>query len=486
LAGGLLLSGIGYGDEAHRTIYVNNCIGSDGYDGQAAEPSAGGRSGPVASISRALKLVPTGGRVSIANTRADYRERVAVDGLRKGRAAAPLVIEGNGAAVSGLVTVAPQRWIHFRDDLYYFENLIGGQPPVYGPMPSSNWLFHWKHQGWFQERQAPEIFRLNGRPAPHVRELAAIPAGGFFYDTQANPRRLYFRLPAGRSLQACVIDLPLNEGVFVNDDYVVVRNLASKYSQDDGFAGFWGVGVVFENCNGSYNCDQGISLHGTSQTLIDGGLYERNGGCGIADVMSCITVYRNVTIRDNMVAGAWFAGLAHSLLGCRLSGNYGPQITAQDDTALGMTDCLVVGSPHDGSTIGVSMWSGRINHCTIVNFPVCVQIGRSGQVSNSVLAGASDALLRVDAKAADSFRFWNNILALGTVIVGQRKGTKDNWRQFAAAVPEAGRNFPEDPKLQPPLFALPAGSPHFKAADYGATPGVRVSLPGEWKPVGEK
>jgi len=468
---------------ASETIYVNNRLGSDQFDGRAAAPANGGKTGPVATIAQALKLVPISGRVSIADTGVDYREAVRVQALRKGRAAAPLVIEGNGAALSGLVAVPAARWVRLKEDVYFFENQLPGDPPTYGPMPNSNWLGHLRHQGWFTERQAPEIFFLDGQPAPHVRDLAALPPGGFFYDTQSSPRRLYFRLPAGKKLADCAIELPLNAGLFVDDDYVVVRNLASKYSQDDGFAGFWGIGVIFENCNGSFNCDQGMSLHGTSVTVIDGGLYERNGGCGIADVMSSFTVYRNAVIRDNMIAGALFAGLGHSLLSCRLYGNYGLQVNAGTGCALNMTNCLVIGTSADGAADGVSMEIGRLDHCTIVNCGTGVWVAKSGSIANSVVANCAGSLVTVDKAAVGSFRMWKTVLAAGTVVYGTQRATPANWDEFANSVTWAKvNNILTDLKLEAPLYALPQDSPYLKAADYDTTPGATLGPYAGWKP----
>ena len=392
ILGGGLPSVAGVADAAVKTnYYVNNRIGSDEMDGLAATPSPDGKSGPTATIMAAIRKACAGARIVIANTEQEYRETIRIKDFRKGRAGNPLVIDGNGATVSGLVRAAPERWTHVHDDVYSFNNRVGGTDyvpksgycglesrigdSVYGHMPGFNWMASWI--GWPTERQAPEIFFLNGKPGTNVTKLADLPPGGFFYDHRAKPRCLYFRLPAGARIEECTVELPLNEGILVTDDYVVLRNLVSKYAIDDGFGGFWGIGVIFENCNGSFNCDQGISLHGTSVTLIDGGLYERNGGCGIADVMSSFTVYRNVVVRDNLISGAYFAGLGHSMLNCRLYGNWSPQINACGDCIVSLVNCLVAGSLEPGGGayiekgridpgggVGIQIERGRIDHCT--------------------------------------------------------------------------------------------------------------------------
>jgi hypothetical protein len=62
----------------------------------------------------------------------------------------------------------------------------------------------------------------------------------------------------------------------------------------------------------------------------NGGLFERNGGCGICDVQNCITVYRNVTVRNNLIAGAMPIGMSHSFINCTFYGNQGREIAGSD------------------------------------------------------------------------------------------------------------------------------------------------------------
>jgi hypothetical protein len=465
-------------------VYVNNNTGSALFDGSAEKPIGDGKTGPCATIMQGLKSVSIGGKVIIANTGKDYRERVRIGKLRKGRAATPLVIEGCGAAVSGLVTVKSTWWKLYRDDIYYYEFNKTDDPTIESEsgLPNSNWLGALKHQGWFSERQAPEIFFVNGKSVLHVNDLVKIPECGFFYDTQANPRRIYFRLPENSKIDDCIIDIPLNCGVFVDDDYVVVRNLISRYSQDDGFAGFWGIGVVFENCNGSYNCDQGISLHGTSMTLIDGGLFERNGGCGIADVMSSFTLYRNVVVRDNMIMGALFQGLAHSMLSCRLFGNYGSQIASGQGSIINLTNCLIIGNqPAEGSGTGVQIERGRLDHCTIINCTTGLSVSKSATITNSVFANCISDLISIQPTSISDFKlhscwFKGNRVSLGSSIVDAK-----SWEEFAKTNKSIDKIIWDDIKLEAPIYKIPDDSPYIKSADYNTRPGAVLPLWEKWE-----
>lgn len=497
---GLLATAGANGMPLKTAWYVNNRTGSDAYDGRAETPAAGGKVGPFRTIMQAVRQADVGAYIEIANTGDDYREQVEIAGTKKGRPDNPLVLEGHGATVSGLVEVEMARWDHFRDDIYSFANRLGGTDYVsrawyerrigdafYGAMPNSNWLGHWSHQGWFTEKQAPEIFFLNGKPGPHVRDLTAIPQGGFFYDTTSSPRRLYFRLPAGAKLGDCRVELPIHQGVFVSDDYVVIRDLASKYSQDDGFSGFWAQGVVLVNVNGSFNCDQGISFHGTSGTLIDGGLFERNGGCGIADVMSCVTIYRNVVVRDNMIMGALLQGFAHSLLNCRFCGNYATQIRGA--TAMNLTECQIVGNGGVGKEdIGISLCeAARLDHCTIVNCRqgVVVESGKAS-IRNSVLAGCTNALIAVKPAAMGGFHVAKSVFGPGTVALGTNKLNTVQWAALTNSAPGFADSAAESLALAAPLYLLPTNSPNLKHAEYGLTPGAdALTTPyAGWQPLG--
>lgn len=467
-------AGVAAGD----TFYVNNVTGSDKCDGKS--PRRRGSTGPFATIMRAVQQCTVGAVIDIANTGVDYREDVHIEGYRKGRAERPLQIDGHGATVNGLLEAPAKGWEHVKDDLYRFTNRNADGTPAM--MPNSNWLGHWRHQGWFTEPQAPEIFFLNGKPAPQTLTLETIPPGGVFYDTQANPRSFYFRLPANKTLEDCHIEFPINTGVYVSDDYVLVRNLASKYSADDGFSGFWGQGVTFQNINGSFNCDQGFSMHGTSTTLVDGGLFERNGGCGICDVMSSVSVFRNVVVRDNMIAGAMLMGLAHSMLGCRITGNYGTQVTVSDGTSVNLVNCLIDGAGPSPAA-GVSLETGRLDHCTIVNCTTGLGAGKSVSLRNSILTHC-DNLIVAGKDAVPQLTVAYTLLGPGKLNLGGATIETSGWADVAKNYPRFTSLWIDNFTLPAPLYLLPKESPHYKTAEYGLVLGAVLKAYTGWE--GEK
>lgn len=425
--------------EPAQVIYVNNVTGNDDFDGLKAEPGDN-KSGPLQTIMQAVKKCAVGARIEIANTGVDYRESVSIEKYNKGQVDRPLVLNGNGACVNGLVKVQPEQWVQYKDDIYYFLNKLGGSEykprgwfdrkigdSFYGIMPNSNWLGNMKHQGWFIEEDAPEIFLLNGKPGKNVLKLEEIPPGGFFYDSQvqilkepAGQRVLFFRLPANTKIEDCSVELPLNKGIYASDDYITIMNIGSVYSQDDGFAGFWGQGVVLKNIYAAYNCDQGVSFHGNSTTLIDGALIERNGGCGIVDVMSCTTIYRNVTVRNNYPGGALLQGFAHAIYNGVISDNSGGQVSGGHGASISLINCLIIGRGDKSGSAAVGLDYGRLDQCTILNSRTGVCIFLGADISNSVIADCQNSLF-VGKKAVNNVQLKRCVLGDENIMIDNKQ-----------------------------------------------------------------
>ena len=473
LVGAMLLSmSVG---AAATTLYVNNRTGSDAFDGRAPGPAADGKSGPFATIMKAVSNAPVSAHIEIANTGLDYREHVRVEGKGKGGTpSAPMVIDGHGATVSGLLAVPAGRWTLYKDDVYGFKNRTPDGKPA--SMPHSNWLGFLKHQGWFTEPEAPEIFFLNGKPGPNVVTFEELPPGGFFYDTLGTlgeARQVYFRLPPGAALENLTIEMPLNDGVFVDADYVVVRNLRSVYSSADGFSGYWGYGDVYENIEGSFNCDQGFTMHGNCVTIVDGGLFERNGGMGILDVMSSVSIFRNIVVRKNLIGGASFQGSFHSCRDSQFTDNAGGQVGGNN---VDLENCLVRGGRQ-----GIAVDRGSIKRCTVVNAGQGISVGRGATIEGCLLV-SNGVAVAVAKEAVGNVKLEKNILSPGKAVVewGGDKIGPDRWDAFAQTNSASLiGNIIDAPLLEAPLYQLPTESPLRKGGEFGAT----VKEFTGWKPV---
>lgn len=141
------------------TIYVNNRIGSDAYNG-IRDQAVNEKTGPVKTIRRALKLAGRSDVISLANTGVPYYEAISLVGTRhSGPDNQPFTILGNGATLSGAMAVPETAWQQVGSDLWqlkpyrkgHYQLVLDGKavPEVKRPpdetwsevpaMPPGNW-----------------------------------------------------------------------------------------------------------------------------------------------------------------------------------------------------------------------------------------------------------------------------------------------------------------------------------------------------------
>jgi hypothetical protein len=485
----LLLSGVlavvpAWSRDAYvPVVHVDNVQGDDAWSG--AKAGCGGTNGPVRTFMRALHVAPPGACIRLARNEEPYRETFQIEGFGLGKAGAPLVVEGNGATVSGLIAIPSDAWGVETNDIYYIDAAVFTKLAPNGGMPKSNWLWHWKRNSWWHEPEAPEIFFLNGKPAPHAESLVAIQPGGFFLNINEHPVRIRFRLPAGKRIEDCRIDVPGNHGVIINDDHVVIRNLASMYSSDDGFSTFLASSVVFHNVYGAFNCDQGLSLHNSTSGLIEGGLFERNGGCGIADVMNTQTAYIQAVVRRNMVAGFWLAGASHNIQSCLISDNRGPQAVVCDGTRANVINAVVIGRDRiDAAQVGVEIQGdARLDHCTVTHCSVGVRGNGKIALTDSLFADCAEAHV---LKAGGSPPSFERLLLdpAGTVVIGTNKVmlAGDDWRQGGPMAGLLKTCFVEKVLMTDPSRGLPDGHPLVQAGANRTRLGATIVPRDAWRP----
>jgi len=114
--GGLLFSLLVVRTTFAVDFYVDNRIGDDISDGRSKD-TVDERSGPVRSISRALKYVQAGDTVHIANHGVPYFESLEMVGPRFSRG---FSIDGNGAVVSGARLVPFYAWTSLGNEVWRF------------------------------------------------------------------------------------------------------------------------------------------------------------------------------------------------------------------------------------------------------------------------------------------------------------------------------------------------------------------------------
>jgi len=106
---------------AGRDIFVNNQMGDDTSSG-AQQAATAERTGPVASIQKALRLAQSADRIVLANTGRPYRESITLMASRhSGHRLQPFVLEGSGASLDGSAPVPPAAWTRYGGQVYRFQ-----------------------------------------------------------------------------------------------------------------------------------------------------------------------------------------------------------------------------------------------------------------------------------------------------------------------------------------------------------------------------
>ena len=236
-----------------RDIFVNNLEGNDRSQGQ--RPHTTGDSGPVATISKALRLAEAGDRIVVVDTGQPYRETLSLMGSKHSAASfGPFTIEGNGAVLDGTAPVPDDAWHHHLGDVFYFE----------------------------PKRLATQQLYLKGRPALcHPAEPGDVmlpllsPLEWCLKDG-----RIYFRVEPGRlpsDYEAACCALQTGITLYYVEG-VVIRDLIVQGFQVDGINAHDAVrGARFENVSCRGNGRSGLTAAGSSRIELEDCRLGNNG-----------------------------------------------------------------------------------------------------------------------------------------------------------------------------------------------------------------
>ena len=277
------------------TYYVNNEVGDDDNSGTSADA-------PLATIARAVALCGTSDTLVLVNTGKIYYESLNL-GRRGGTAAKPFVIEGNGAVLSGLEIIKPDRWQEVADGLYFF------------PLESSPY---------------GNPFLVNrGERLAAGKSVDALAAEEHLWDAE---RGIYFRCAPGKTLESYELAATLRVSglITTSASYIICRNLVCEHFSNDGFNMHGDCrGTYLENVVARHNGDDGISIH-ESGGLVVRNAYVHHNCYGFQDVNASRSFYNGVIAENNQV-GASFHGGFHSLVDCVISGSKVDQIDVVAD-----------------------------------------------------------------------------------------------------------------------------------------------------------
>lgn len=261
---------------AARDIYVSNTTGDDRYDG-LSETFLGGRTGPVRTINKALRIVDKGDRIVLAKTDIPYYESLSLSAANHcGLESSPLVIFGNNAILDGTVEISPRAWEVVSENVYRFRpERLNYQQLYHGPRPAV-------------QRHVDE----SSGKLPELEPLEWMLHEGYIYFC-VEPERL----PEDYPLRYAGLQTGITLYHVRN---VVIRDLVVQGFQLDGVNAHDGVNrtsLVGLTCRG--NGRSGISIGGSSRTVVNSCLVGDNGVAQVRVEGYTIADLVNTQIVDN-------------------------------------------------------------------------------------------------------------------------------------------------------------------------------------------
>ena len=347
------------------TYYVDNTRGDD--------RAAGTQEKPFASIERGIRALKTSDRLEVVNTGKPYvRAYPGVKGESYfvnvgGTENAPLVINGNGAVISGLAAVPADRW----------EKVSGGIVRT-GFWPMSNRYRSFVKQDYWMPNL--KIWFVDGQEAVNALSLDALKKtpGSFWWSR--SEQKVYFHLPEGKTLEQCRIQLPANAGFYALKPHTEIRDFTVMHSWNDGFDTAVGAkNVRFVNCIAVSNCGQGFSAHEDTEAVYENCLAMNCGSAGICNVDSSKVEFRGCVIADNVFE----PGVSTTrkavvrMKDCLILDNSpSEQCAAYGDSIIELENCVVRGLPDQPLLFMRNPM--KLTGCTLMNGHDFCSFGRAG------------------------------------------------------------------------------------------------------------
>lgn len=430
LSAGILLLSLSpdaFSNEKQHILYVNNITGNDSYNGLSSRVKEDNTTGPFATIKKAFDSAQTSCRIEIANTGKNYigGNWLTVAG---GTEENPLVINGNGATITGLGEVIENEWKKVNGNIYAtkfwpMSNMLKGYKPI---------------QCWIE---SPQIWWLNGNPGKNCKNEKELQENeGSFYWNKPK-KELWFHLPAGKNFSNMKIEIPrYGSHIIITTDNVVVKNFRGIFSANDAFDTHGtGKNIVYKNCIATDNCGQGFSVHGTTTALYADCVAMRNASSGSCDVNNSMAIYRRCVFADNTFeAGVYTTEeTLHIYEDCLIAWNNPfEQIWQKGGSKMNFYNCVIFGTKGDGKAI-FTMEEGSLffNQCTFADFDFLCDISQGSgfnlKIKNSIITRGGLLLKSFPDSNNKKILFANNVYyeIEGITADGISYG-KDNWGNF--------------------------------------------------------
>ncbi len=293
-----IIAVIGLATAVQADIYVNNASGNNSNSGKSPDKA-------VKTIAVGMqKLYQTGdSKLVLAKTSSPYYETLRVP--KGGTFDKPLVVEGNGATISGLKPMPAAKW-EKKGELYFY------------PHPRRGAL-------------RPYLVIDGKRVTVGTAKLAELKPFSHYW----SKRGVFFKPAAGKSINDYkIFGTLLTSGFAVtNSHYIICRNLTSEYFSNDGFNVHGNCQfLLFENIVGRRNGDDGFSVHEDVGSIVRKGHFYEND-YGIQDVNASRSIYYAVLSENNRKIGVHFAGGDHDLINSTVRDNAMGQIKLNNGNA---------------------------------------------------------------------------------------------------------------------------------------------------------
>lgn len=364
-----------------KTVFVNNQTGADNNDGLSREK-------PLATLAKAAPLLAPGDVLDIAPGKT-YHESLVMS--VNGTPSQPIVIEGNGAVLSGLEPVPAQGWQDLGNGLFLNPNkrYSGALRPRV-----------------FNERS--EMISISEKNPAKLKPGQAL----------WNEKGIYMLTADGQS----PANLPLfgffkESGViFTGQSYITVNNLTCENFANDGFnVHGYCRGLIFRNITARWNGDDGFSIHEDVMATVYGAHLHHND-FGIQDICLSRSFFFGLLIEDNRIVGADFIGGMRSLEDSVIRNNGQHQIRVSPGSAdhmgiarncplffptVYLKNVLILGGPGAALRMNGPTQGTAIN-CTFLNTERGLELGPSSRLHlySSVIANCKNLELAIDKGAS--------------------------------------------------------------------------------------
>jgi hypothetical protein len=326
--------------------YVDNVKGNDANQGT--------KEAPFKTFEKALKVLKGGDTLHLVhNEDQPYRGCLNINKKYSGTAEKPTVVDGHGALFDGRTVFPASAWKSEGNGI--FSKLLKNNAHV-----MNHRLGCWS--GDFA------IVFFDGKDGINCRKKEDLKPFSYFLFKKNKKaplhNTLYIKLPEGKTpddIKVVTLVDPL--GINVGGDYVTIKNVRAQYTGGDCFDSANAKGVVFDNVEGSYAMDQGISHHGTEVT-VKNSWFHHNAGCGIVDVWpACRSIYINCLIEDNPYrGGVELLGGEHEMIDCIVrngSLSIGRKAKAKIKNCLIINGGIICSSPSPVEIVNCTLYKSK-------------------------------------------------------------------------------------------------------------------------------